>query len=226
MEFKPADPISLCAFLIIVLGILIALFIATYKTSKNSVGKTVLFVLLWLGVCAVFVGSGLLESVPMPALPIFFLVANGAALFFALSPMGLNLALGLPIWTLVAFQGFRFFLELVLHEWSNQGTIPVTMTWTGQNFDIITGLFAILLAPVSVKRPRVAWIVNGFGLAMLLNVMRVAILSSPLPFAWNLLPPLQLAFHFPYFLIVPICIGGALAGHVILTRALLRGTNT
>ncbi len=42
--------------------------------------------------------------------------------------------------------------------------------------------------------------------------------SSPLPVE----PPLVLAFHLPNALIVPVCVGGALFGHVALTRALLR----
>jgi hypothetical protein len=35
-------------------------------------------------------------------------------------------------------------------------------------------------------------------------------------------PPLLLALHLPYAWIGPVCVGGALAGHIVLTRALLR----
>jgi hypothetical protein len=55
-----------------------------------------------------------------------------------------------------------------------------------------------------------------------LNVMRVVVLSSPLPFGWNVSPPLLLAFHLPYALIAPVCVGGALFGHIVLTRALIK----
>jgi hypothetical protein len=103
------------------------------------------------------------------------------------------------------------------------------MTWTGQNFDIVTGILALLAAPfpnrASSRGRAVGWTFNLIGLALLLNVMRVAVMSSPLPFAWkDVEPPLQLALHFPYALIVPVCIGGALIGHIALTRALLRRT--
>ena len=58
--------------------------------------------------------------------------------------------------------------------------------------------------------------------ALLLNVLRVALLSTPGPFfSYTDAPPLLLAFHFPTGWIVPVCVGGALAGHVVLTRALL-----
>jgi hypothetical protein len=58
-------------------------------------------------------------------------------------------------------------------------------------------------------------------MALLLNVMRVAMMSSPLPFAWDVRPPLQLVSHLPYAWIAPVCVAGALAGHLVLTRALL-----
>lgn len=57
---------------------------------------------------------------------------------------------------------------------------------------------------------------------LLVNVMRVAVLSSPVSFGWPVEPRLDLIFYIPYALIIPVCIGGALIGHIALTRALLR----
>ena len=158
----------------------------------------------------------------MPGIPLFFVSANLVALAYALSPAGARLAHGLPLSALLLFQGFRLPLELILHGWVGAGIIPETMTWSGQNFDIVSGILAILLAPLVVKRPGLAWIFNGVGLLLLVNVARVATLSSPLPFGWGVQPPLTLVYSLPYAWIGPVCVGGALAGHVILTRALLR----
>ena len=52
--------------------------------------------------------------------------------------------------------------------------------------------------------------------------LAVALLSSPVPFGWGQQPSLLLAFHEPYALIGPVCVGGALFGHIVLTRALWR----
>jgi hypothetical protein len=47
------------------------------------------------------------------------------------------------------------------------------------------------------------------------------VLSSPVPFRTYLDdPPLLLAYHAPYGWIVPICVGGALIGHILVLRRL------
>jgi hypothetical protein len=54
----------------------------------------------------------------------------------------------------------------------------------------------------------------------------VAVLSAPVSFGWHVAPPLLVAFHLPYALIGPVCVGGALFGHIVLTRALFAGSPT
>jgi hypothetical protein len=133
------------------------------------------------------------------------------------------MAIACPVPWLIAFQGFRLPLELVLHSWVHQGVIPETMTWSGSNWDILSGIAALVLAPLSVRSTVAAWTGNIIGLVLLVNVGRVAVFSAPVPFGWqDVTPKLLLPYHLPYALIVPVCVGGALAGHIILTRALLR----
>jgi hypothetical protein len=58
---------------------------------------------------------------------------------------------------------------------------------------------------------------------LLVNVARVAAFSSPVPFRSYLEgPPVLLAFHVPFVWIVPICVGGALFGHLLVFRRLAR----
>ena len=57
------------------------------------------------------------------------------------------------------------------------------------------------------------------GLGLLLRVASIAVLSSPLPIRRYFEgPPVQLASHVPTVWIVPLCVGGALAGHVVALR--------
>jgi len=226
MVFTTASPASLFAFAALLILILAALFFGTHFAAPKQTSKTIVLVTIWLGISTFVVESGILRSHPMPLVPLFFLLMNAAAVVFSFSPLGRNLAIGLPLQALVGFQGFRLFLELILHSWAEQGTIPTTMTWNGQNFDIVSGIAALVLATFAARWKVAAWVANLLGIVLLLNVIRVVVLSSPLPFAWKVDPPLQLIFYFPYFLIVPVCIGGALAGHILLTRALLLKQNT
>ena len=237
MTFTPGTPASVTAFLAIVAAVLFAVFTGDFLSRRRlgiprptALRLSLLLAvgtLAWLTATSAVVAGGALSVHPMPRLPIFIAAAILTGLLLALSPVGGRLAGALPLSALVAFQAFRLPLELVLHNWAASGTVPGTMTWTGQNWDIVTGILAVLAAPLSTAdTPRgrsVAWAFNVAGSALLLNVMRVAVMSSPLPFAWtDVNPPLQLAMHLPYAHIVTVCVAGALAGHVVLTRALLR----
>jgi hypothetical protein len=228
VEFTPAVPLSLALFVAIVVGVAGAVVAGIYfaKAREPQFRKSRTLLLAILGIVAwnsFFVdlwGSGYLVRHPDRGIPLLFVCMNIGALAFGLSPIGRSLAVNVPLQALVLFQGFRLPLELVLHWWSRQGTIPETMTWTGQNFDILTGIMAIAFFPFAARFKWMAWMVNIAGFALLVNVMRVTVLSSPLAFGWPVQPKLQLILHFPYLLIGPTCIAGALAGHVVLTRAL------
>jgi hypothetical protein len=218
MSFVAADPLALFCFVLIIGAVLFGVILAAPPLFRR---KFVITLAVWLFILSTLTLSGILERQPVPFLGIYMALSIGGALAFAFSPWGRQIAHTIPIGAFVFFQSFRFPLELVLHSWALQGTIPETMTWNGSNFDVITGILALLLTPLATLFRTAAWLINAIGFFLLLNVMRVAVMSSPLPFAWRVSPPLQLPFHFPYNLIIPVCVGGALAGHVLLTRALL-----
>lgn len=222
MDFIPASPGSVFAFVAIVAAVIAALLWAVHRAyrSAKAVAIAALALAVWLGVLAGLVASGRMTSLPMSGLPFFFGSILIICVGLGLSPVGARLATGVPLAALVGFQAFRLPLELVLHEWAAQGTIPGTMTWTGQNWDIFSGIAALVCAPLAGRYRAAARLANIVGFALLMNVTRVAIMSSPFPFAWDQQPPLLLALHLPYALIGPVCVGGALFGHVVLTRRL------
>jgi hypothetical protein len=229
MTFTPGSPASVVSFMLVVAAVIGAYIWGTFTAARREGGATaaqratwrfVVGTAVWLAAFTAWVGSGLLQARPLPFGPLTLICVNVVALAFALSSAGGRLARHVPLVALVAFQGFRLPLELVLHAWSEQGVIPVAMTWTGSNLDIISGIVALVLAPFA-RRPAVAWVANGIGLALLANVARVAIMTSPVPFGWPVEPKLMLVAYLPYAYIGPVCVAGALAGHVILTRKLL-----
>lgn len=175
----------------------------------------------YLALFAGLVRSGWMERAVVPNVPLVLAGTVGLGACMGFTAIGRKLATGLPLWSLVLFQGFRFPLELILHDWANRKTIPETMTWTGSNWDIVAGLSALLIAPFVTKLRWLAWLFNLLGIVLLINVARVAVFSSAVPFGWGVEPPLELILHFPYAFIVPVCVGGAAFGHVVLTRKLL-----
>jgi len=229
VDFQAADLTSLTVFVGIIIYILAAVVLGVYTASvelggpaKRRAAVVAVGLILWLMFVSAVVGSGSLAASPMPSLMLFMVGSNLVAIALALSPIGGWLATGLAVRTLVAFQIFRLPLELVLHQWAESGTIPQTMTWSGYNFDIISGVLALAVTLFAGTNRLAAWMFNIVGFSLLANVIRVAVMSLPLPFAWGTNPPLMLGFHLPYALIVPVCVGGAMAGHIVLTRALLK----
>lgn len=228
--FTPADTPSLALF-VAVLVFVITCVLGAIHHAYRSPSRTALAALClaaWLGALSFGVATGWLSRLPLDGLPFFFGGSLLLALVVGLSPLGAALARTTPLYALVLFQAFRLPLELVLHQWAQGGTVPPTMTWgptTGwftSNWDVVSGVLALACAPLADRHRTAAWLVNLVGLLLLLNVMRLAVLSSTVPFGWHLEPPLRLAEHLPYALIVPVCVGGALLGHVVLSRALWR----
>ena len=227
MAFVPGSVFSVIVFVTICFAILFA-FIAA-AASTTTIRSDSIFIVrrlstvlgIYCVAIAAIVYSGIIERAFIPFGPLFIFATVAIAIALGFSPLGLKIAKSVRIEWLVAFQGFRLPLELVLHQWYLNGTIPKSMTWDGSNWDIVSGVLACFAFAFVRGRLWLAWTVNIVGIILLINVARVAIMSSPVPFGWNIDPPLELILYLPYAYIVPICVGGAAMGHVILTRRLL-----
>jgi hypothetical protein len=227
--------LSTLFFLAIVVTVALALPAAVWVGSVGTLGpaaarrsalRACIATLLVLGVSALLAESGAL-ALPAHGLGImlYFLACNGAAVALAFSKLGQRLAQHLPLYALVGFQVFRLPLELVLHQWYMEGVLPVQMTYSGHNFDIFTGLLAAALAPLMYLGKlarKAAWAFNLVGTGLLVNVASIAVRSSPLPLrTYTNEPPVLLALQAPYTWILPVCVAGALLGHLLTFRHLL-----
>lgn len=185
----------------------------------------------WMALTALLARAGVFARLAESGhLLVYVVAANGLALGFAFSDLGGRVARAVPLAALLGFQGFRLPLELVLHSWYAQGSVPVQMTYSGDNFDIVTGVVSLgaaallAFAPLRARTSRiVAGTVNLVGFALLLRVMSIALRSTPGPLRTYLdTEPLLLPLHAPYTWILPVCVAGALLGHVLTFRRLLR----
>ncbi len=218
--FVSANPMSLFFFILTMFLALASVLYGTFISDRIRFKKLVCFLVIWNFLTTGIVLSGIIKESFVPFSVLLFILINVTAVFFGLSSFS-KPYLALPTKFLVLFHFFRFPLELVLHSWSKTGTVPATMTWTGQNYDIISGLLSVFALFPVFQNKRFYWFFNVISLALLINVIRVVLMSSPLPFAWPLENPIQLLAYFPYHLVATVGVWLALVGHIVLTRKLL-----
>lgn len=180
-------------------------------------------VLAWLLVTALVAASGVLRrfDVTPPPFVILALAIVAIGVIIPLSPLGARLIRGLPLWALVGFQVFRFPLELLMHRAYVEGVMPVQMSYSGQNFDILSGVTAGILG-VWLYYGRVPrWVVavwNVFGFVLLSVIVTIAILSTPVFRTFGDDRLNVFVTYPPYVWLPAIMVTAALMGHVLVWR--------
>jgi hypothetical protein len=183
--------------------------------------------LVWFLIPLMLAQRGLLDRWELPAPSMMLILAVTIfTLGLALSPFSARLIDRVPLAWLVGYQVFRVPVELLLHRLYEEGVIPVQMTYSGLNFDIVSGLGGALVAILLVRGMRsraVIWVYNALGLLLLANIVAIAVLSTPLPFRSFMNEPAnRLPGVAPYVLLPTLLVQAALFGHVVVFRALLR----
>ena len=229
-----SDPVVL-AFVVIPVLLVLQLAAAVSYASRHldesdaarrsAITGTLVIAAVWMTVTWMAADSGILlqfDATP-PPFALLVLAIVGLAMTIAFTPYGTRLVLGLPLWTLIAIQGFRLPLELAMHGMYDRGIMPVQMSYSGRNFDIVSGITAIVVAWLVAtaragRRVALAW--NVLGLALLLNIVGVAILSTP-GFQFFGSDKLNVFVMYPPFVWLPaVMVLAALAGHLLIFRAL------
>jgi hypothetical protein len=194
--------------------------ILTFRLAAGA-----LFVLA-LGAAAA--SSGFLQRMDVIPPPMALMMASVFAAAFALglSAFGRASATRVPLVALVAFQSFRLPLELVMHRAATLGIMPVELSYSGYNFDIVTGVGALLLALAmfaGLTVPRgLLWAWNVWGCWCLTVITFVAIGGSPLFRIFGDGPHVNSWILFaPYVWLPTVLVVAALFGHIVITRALL-----
>jgi hypothetical protein len=188
--------------------------------SLTAIGAAAWMTATWFAAA-----SGILRNFEATPPPFAFLVIGIVALacLIAFTPYGGVLATGLPIWALVAVQAFRLPLEVAMHAMYERGVMPIQMSYSGRNFDVVTGITAIAVAWLAASGRAGRWLVmawNVLGLALLVNIVGVAILSTP-RFRYFGDDRVNVFVMDPPFVWLPaVMVLAALAGHLLIFRAL------
>jgi hypothetical protein len=199
---------------------------ASTEEALTAAAISSLASIAWMAITWIAAASGILREWERTPPPLAFLVISIIVLGFgiAFSPFGRRIATAIPLWVLVLVQGFRLPLELAMHGMYTRGIMPEQMTYTGRNFDIVTGALAIVIGSLGARRVVgrgiiAAW--NVLGLALLINVVVVAILATP-RFRYFGDEHLNVWVTYPPFVWLPaVMVLAALAGHLLIFRALL-----
>ena len=162
---------------------------------------------------------------PPPQLAILVPMVLGLIAVFAF-PGGRNWLRGTDLTALTALHVLRFPVELVLHEAYLKGLVPRSMTYSGHNFDILTGLSAAFMVAWMVSRRKpakavlVAW--NLGGLFLLGIVVVTAVFSIPSSVQrWAFDQPNVLVVYSPWILLPAVLVPAVLWGHVAALYQLL-----
>jgi hypothetical protein len=235
-DYSYSDP-AVLAFVVIPVALAIALtagVACAWRRSGESAaaairaaGLMALGTTAWMAITWIVAARGTFrqwERLP-PSFAVLLLLILVISARLASGGVGRHLAASIPLWVLVAVQGFRFPLEIAMHAMFEQGIMPEQMSYSGRNFDIVSGMTALVVAAlVATGRGGrglvAAW--NVLGLALLLNIVGVAVLSTPF-FGLFGTERLNVFVTYPPFVWLPaVMVLAALTGHLIVFRALMR----
>jgi hypothetical protein len=182
---------------------------------------------VWLALTGVAAARGVLtfDGRP-PTMIILLFVLVAITVGFSMSAAGRRVASGIPLAALVGFHGFRVLVELAMHRAYTEGLMPVQMSYSGRNFDIVSGLTALALGLWLATGERRAWrpVViawNVLGSLLLLNIVAIALLSAPTPFRVFMNEPANVWITgAPYIWLPAVLVLAAMLGHVLVYRRL------
>lgn len=200
------------------------LYLPDQADLRSAIGGYALILLL-SGILGL---SGVLADFnSMPPRFFFFIAALLiTSLGVTSSPWGGRVIHDVPLRVLIGLQGFRILPEILLDLAFREGLAPIQMTWHGRNLDILSAVTALLLAGFWNRLTHVgrwAWAQSILGLALLINIVGVAVLSAPLPFRVFMNEPANtFVAHFPYIWLPAIHVLTALTLHGLTLRRLLQ----
>lgn len=194
------------------------------KTLRWGVMGLVILV-LWMVPSGIAAARGVITFTGRP--PTFFLcllMTTLATTVLAFSPVGSRLVAGIGFAGLIGFQAFRLPLELLLHRLHEEGLLPVQMTFAGSNFDIVSGVLGLFVGVWSLRSRLSRGVILGFnliGLALLLTIVGIAIVSMPTPLRrFHDEPSAAIAATWPFIWLPTVLVQAAWFGHLLVFRKL------
>ncbi len=213
--------ICVCIF---ILGMRKALLRTSLSVSeqKGYLLRVSMGIILWLSASTLLARTGFLSDFTSrpPRFVVVLLVPMALTVLLLVGRRTKEVLKQVPPAALIALQAFRIPVELLLWRLYAEDALPVQMTFEGLNWDVLTGLSAPLFAWLCFRggkvRRTLVWVWNLGGLLLLINIVFIALTSTPtpirlfmnepantivtqVPFVWlpAFLVPLAYGLHFP-----------------------------
>ena len=207
------------------------LFYAIRQTVFDTAAAKIVFFLIpfWLFFQAMISLGGFYQntSIIPPRLPLFAVLPALLLIISLFIFARTSFIEPLPLKVLTLLHIVRIPVELVLYWLAEHKTIPQIMTFAGWNFDILSGILAPIVFWLAFRNGKVnrklliAW--NILGLALLINIVSIAILSLQSPIQRVAFEqPNRAVLYFPFIwlpaIVVPIVLFSHLASLWILFK--------
>ncbi|HWB63750.1 MAG TPA: hypothetical protein VG603_09590 [Chitinophagales bacterium] len=235
----PIIPLHISAlFIALVFAIAFLIVIAVYAGSnrlnlpyeerRNNFSISIIVVLTWLLFTLIIALSGFLKDYTAMPPRIILIVAPPYIFFLVLffSKSFHELCGALDDFWLIYPQSFRILMEFILWLLYTYKALPVQMTFSGYNYDILAGISAPVVAYYCFNRkswsPQIALLWNFISLGLLANIVVIALLSTPYPFrVFNNPPANTIIFSFPFVWLPAVVVPFAVLLHLVSIRRLL-----
>lgn len=218
-------------FQLTVLVTLFLFYVTILKSASEIVrNKSTLILaslMLWLAIQAVLTLNGTYNT-DLNAVPPKILILGVAPAAFTIvllfsTRRGKKFIDSLPLSNITYLNIVRIPVELVLYWLYTEHTVPKSMTFEGQNFDIISGITAPvaawLLTSGSNRKLILTW--NFICLGLLIHVVFTGIFSAPTPFQkFDFAQPNVAILHFPFCWLPAFIVPVVLFGHLVSIRRL------
>ena len=147
-----------------------------------------------------------------------------AAVVLTFSPAFNEILKHVPQSSLITLQSFRFFVEILLWLLFLNASVPEQMTFEGRNFDILAGVTGPIVGWFLVRKKisrlgLAVWNIACLGL--LINIVTIAILSTPSPIRVFMQEPANtIVTYFPISLLPGMLVPLAYTLHFFSLRKL------
>jgi hypothetical protein len=207
---------------------------STVETARSKATIIIVFLITWIVIQSLLAFNNFYTAYTKNFPPRFFLAV--APMLFTIviifvTKRGRNFIDGLPLVNITYVNIVRIPVEIVLYWLAMNKAVPELMTFTGRNFDILSGITAPFIAyfGFTVKKldPKLILLWNFIALGLLINIIVNAVLSAPFSFQQFAFDQPNIAvLYFPFTLLPAFIVPVVLFGHLVSIRQLLKTKNS